>query len=76
MPQWRLTIHGAIALITPLLVLANALLSSADRALLPATTTLRPLLAKPPRLDAAVQTLAMAHRAGCKAQIKFYTKKP
>ncbi|MBD1915176.1 MULTISPECIES: DM13 domain-containing protein [Cyanophyceae] len=64
MQQWRLTIHGAIALTTPLLVLTNALLSSADRALLPAPTTLRPLLAKPPRLNAAVQTLAMVHRAG------------
>ena len=71
MQQWRLTIHGAIALVTPLLVLANALLSfadfepdrSANRALLPAATTLRPLLAKPPQLNAAVQTLAIAHRA-------------
>ena len=64
MQQWRLTIHGALALTTPLLVLANVLLNSGDRTLLPATTTLRPLLAKPPRLNAAVQTLAIAHRAG------------
>lgn len=71
MQQWRLTIYGAIALATPLLVLANALLSSADvepdrfanRALLPAATPLRPLLARPPRLNTAAQTLAMAHRA-------------
>lgn len=71
MQQRRLTIYGAIrkairpgiAVATPLLVLANALLSSADRTLLPATTPLRPLLAKPPQLNAAAQTLAMAHRA-------------
>lgn len=63
MPQRRLTIYGAIAVATPLLVLANALLSFADHALLSATTPLRPLLAEPPRLNAAAQTLAIAHRA-------------
>ncbi|WP_017300567.1 DM13 domain-containing protein [Nodosilinea nodulosa] len=59
----RLTLCSAIAVATPLLVLANALLSSADRAIAPPVVPLRPLLETPPRLYAASQSLATAYRA-------------
>ncbi|HSM83497.1 MAG TPA: DM13 domain-containing protein [Nodosilinea sp.] len=63
MQQRRLTIYGAIAVATPLLVLANTLLSSANRAWSPPVVALQPLLEKPPRLYPAAQSLAMAYRA-------------
>ncbi len=63
MQQRRMSIYGAIAIATPLVVLANTLLSSADRPRHPVALPLRPLLEQPIRLAAAIQTLAMAYHA-------------
>lgn len=59
----RLTIYGAIALATPLLVLTNVLLSSADLARRQRGNPLRPLFSNPTSLTTPVQQLGMAYRA-------------
>ena len=63
MHQRPLTIYGAIALATPLLVLVNILLNGGDRAHPSPMLPLRPLLEKAPRLYPASQSLATAYRA-------------
>ncbi|PSR16295.1 hypothetical protein C8255_18615 [filamentous cyanobacterium CCP3] len=61
MHQRQLTIYGAIAVVTPLLVLANIVLNLSDRAPNSSTVPLRPLLEKLPRLYPASQNLATAY---------------
>ncbi|PSN11438.1 hypothetical protein C7293_24310 [filamentous cyanobacterium CCT1] len=63
MRQRRLTIYGAIAVATPLLVLTNILLNGGDRSHTSPVAPLRPLLEKPLRLYPASQSLATAYRA-------------
>lgn len=63
MQQQRLTICGAIAVATPLLVLASILLNRGDRALSPSAIPLQPLIEKTPRLYPLSQSLATAYRA-------------
>ncbi len=63
MHQRRLTIYGAIAVATPLLVLVNTLLKSGDCTRTSPVVPLQPLLENLPQLYPASQSLATAYRA-------------